>query len=581
MDSSQNGGACLLRGDEIVVAIKEERLLRQKRSGHPLWKASLSINYCLDTAGIKPADLSAIATCSLNEASSHTQDVRLNSILRPVKNEISVFKVGHHLGHAIGAFATSGFSQSAILVIDGRGSLLEDVEEVEHKKLKHTYIDGNAIQPHSPLGEVASLYFINDEHIVPLEKHISPMYFQQKVGMPYFNSLGSLYGAVGVQLFGDMLDGAGKVMGLAPYGKPVIPMGEFFEIIDNEFYMKTNIPLRYTHSERWPSLHDEYKDLAASVQAAIEEAILYFVRRARQISDSDKLCYAGGVALNSVANERMKDRVNALVKLREGFRPFAPVILREKLTEWFETCDEKDESPYMLRVLRFREEVAKLVPAVRHVDSTGRVQTITREANGRLYQLLFRFYQQTGVPILLNTSFNTSGEPIVESPEDACCCLLFSGMDACVLENHLVVKRPEFSSPLDLYVSLIAERVLIDHPGKGYFTNSEDSYQWEPFTSFYSLPLDRSDEVDRVILRDYCHTPTLRIITSTPYGLVMHVTSITAFEILKRCNGKQTGWEILNELNILSNAECDERNFRRMLATLRRASVVNLHLSRR
>src|SRR6266511_4298347 len=134
-----------------------------------------------------------------------------------------------------------------------------------------------------------------------------------------------------------------------------------------------------------------------------------------------------------------------------------------------------------------------------------------------------------------SASINTSGEPIVESPEDACCCLLFSGMDACVLENHLVVKRPEFSSPLDLYVSLIAERVLIDHPGKGYFTNSEDSYQWEPFTSFYSLPLDRSDEVDRVILRDYCHTPTLRIITSTPYGLVMHVTSITAFEILKRC----------------------------------------------
>jgi len=81
------------------------------------------------------------------------------------------------------------------------------------------------------------------------------------------------------------------------------------------------------------------------------------------------------------------------------------------------------------------------VPAIVHVDGTGRVQTVTREANGRFYELLRRFYEKTGVPILLNTSFNVMGQPIIETPADAITCLLSSGLDCCVFEDRIVFKE--------------------------------------------------------------------------------------------------------------------------------------------
>jgi carbamoyltransferase len=88
------------------------------------------------------------------------------------------------------------------------------------------------------------------------------------------------------------------------------------------------------------------------------------------------------------------------------------------------------------------------VPAVVHVDGTGRVQTVTQEANGRFYDLVRKFGEATGVPILLNTSFNVMGEPIVETPEDALACLLDSGLDCCVFEDRIVVKNQKGSEPM-------------------------------------------------------------------------------------------------------------------------------------
>jgi carbamoyltransferase len=107
------------------------------------------------------------------------------------------------------------------------------------------------------------------------------------------------------------------------------------------------------------------------------------------------------------------DVLNRKVKKRESFRPFAPAILREEVANWFELDGTTTDSPFMLRVCSFKAGKKELVPAVVHVDGTGRLQTLTKEANGNFYQLVNRFFQKTGVPILLNTSFNTAGYPIV------------------------------------------------------------------------------------------------------------------------------------------------------------------------
>jgi carbamoyltransferase len=319
------------------------------------------------------------------------------------------------------------------------------------------------------------------------------------------------------------------------------------------------VPRRFDHYERWPARREEYADLACSVQSALEDALLHLAGRLRSLCGSENLCYAGGVALNSVANERLiresgfrrvhivpaaedsgvalgaayeglwrltktntrrrlihdacgrtytpacvstavareprvraskssdviadavellcagkiigwfdgrselgpralgqrsilcdprrpdgKEVLNSRVKRREAFRPFAPAVLLEEVENWFELEGAGPESPFMLRVCKFRPERAALVPAVSHVDGTGRLQTLTKDANGRFYELVKRFYERTGVPMLLNTSFNVMGRPIVETPEQAVACLVDSGLDCCVFEDRIAFRHVEW-----------------------------------------------------------------------------------------------------------------------------------------
>jgi carbamoyltransferase len=500
-------------------------------------------------------------------------------------------------------------------------------------------------------------------------------------------------------VFGSGLDGAGKLMGLAPYGAPVIPVEEFYAVADGDDrieYLDT-LPERYLHDDRWPLRREEYQDLAASTQRALETAVCMLAARLRQSSGATRLCYAGGVALNSVANERlvrtsgfdevfimpaaedsgtaigaayhglwqltrrntvrhlphdavgrpyaaedvrdaiercpavhvvaagdpndpsnlldpivdrlcdgqilgwfhgrselgpralgqrsiicdprrpdMKRVLNATVKFREEFRPFAPVILLDQLERYFNSGNGHEpapvvESPFMLRVLEFRPEVRDRVPAVVHVDGTGRVQTVTREANGRFYDLVRRFYERTGSPVLLNTSFNVAGEPIVETPDDALGCLLSTGLDACVLEDWLVARRPTFTSFLDLTLRLTAERVAFDQrvvPGWGGNHLSPDA----PLQFFQSLHLDAaragSDGLgDRT-------GPMLRIVVRTPWGRVVHVVNAGVFAILTRIDGQRTGWQLLDALEHECHSALDEPSLTAILSGLRRASIV-------
>ncbi len=133
----------------------------------------------------------------------------------------------------------------------------------------------------------------------------------------------------------------------------------------------------------------------------------------------------------------MKDLINATIKHRESFRPFAPAVLADRAHEFFE-IDQQD--PFMTLAPRIREDKKHVIPAAVHVDGTGRIQTIERSANPRYYGIIEAFGKLTGVPVLLNTSFNRQ-EPIVASPEEAISCFLRTGMDVLVLGNHYVDQR--------------------------------------------------------------------------------------------------------------------------------------------
>jgi carbamoyltransferase len=133
----------------------------------------------------------------------------------------------------------------------------------------------------------------------------------------------------------------------------------------------------------------------------------------------------------------MKDILNVKIKRRESFRPFAPSILRESVSEWFE---QDDEVPFMMQVYPIRKEKQSVIPAVTHVDGSGRLQTVTADTNPRYHRLISSFCKMTGVPIVLNTSFNEN-EPVVCTPQEALDCFLRTKMDLLVLENWLIVRR--------------------------------------------------------------------------------------------------------------------------------------------
>jgi carbamoyltransferase len=549
ISASHNGSACLLRGDEIVVAIQEERLSRFKRHRINGAGPSRAIAYCLNYARIAPSDLKLVVLCIQGRATDKIHDITLDPFLKIVTHGIPTITIPHHYGHAVSVFAASGFTESAVLIVDGAGSPVDDITVDELKILNGTPQDS---------WETISLYHASGTSVVPLEKHAverGAWLLMRDGEMPSFGSLGGMFSATAQQIFGEVTE-AGKVMGLAPYGLAAFPTSEFFDIANGKFHYKDKVPLRFRFNERWPHRTDDYKALAASVQSALEDALLYLVQHLRELSGSENVCYAGGVALNSVANERIiresgfknvyimaaaedsgtaigaayhglwqltkynsqrpilhdgpgrtytsadvsaainatenihvvnstdvisdavdllcdgkiigwfdggselgpralgqrsilcdprrpdaKDTLNLRVKMRESFRPFAPAVLLEEASNWFDFDGTPSESPFMLRVIKVKPEKKNAVPAIVHVDGTGRVQTLTRENNGRFYDLVGKFHEKTGVPVLLNTSFNRMGEPIIETPADALACLLNTGLDGCVFEDRIVFKK--------------------------------------------------------------------------------------------------------------------------------------------
>jgi carbamoyltransferase len=140
----------------------------------------------------------------------------------------------------------------------------------------------------------------------------------------------------------------------------------------------------------------------------------------------------------------MMHKLNDRVKFREEFRPFAPSILEDFGPTWFE---DYQPSPYMERTLRFRAEVRSKVPAVVHVDGTGRLQSVSKDGAPDFYRLIEAFHRTTGVPLLLNTSFNVMGKPIIHSVQDAVAVFYTSGLDVLVLDDVVIEKPRRASRP--------------------------------------------------------------------------------------------------------------------------------------
>ncbi|HSB92866.1 MAG TPA: carbamoyltransferase C-terminal domain-containing protein, partial [Flavitalea sp.] len=423
--------------------------------------------------------------------------------------------VDHHIAHAASAFHASPFREAAVITIDGRG-----------EKATTTYSVGRDNQ----LERIA------------------------QVNMPH--SLGLLYERVTTYLGFLHSSDEYKVMALASYGKPVFTdiFRSMIRIGDDGTYTIENDNLEKHFGPtrlRNEPFTEHHFNIAHSLQLVLEESILKLVDWFQQQTEMENLCLAGGVALNCVANARIRDksrfkqvwvqpaagdagtalggalwidsrqrggrdrnfrmdhvywgpqysdeqiqkflnwtkiryrklndiavetadflaadkiigwfqgrmefgpralgsrsilaspinpsmqaRLNE-VKDREDFRPVAPVVLEEDAAEWFK---DAGYSPFMLFVNEVNPDKAALIPAVRHVDGTARIQTVNKAQHPLYHQLLVEFKKRTGVPVLVNTSFNTLGKPIVCTPRDAIECFYGSPFDALVIGSFLLEK---------------------------------------------------------------------------------------------------------------------------------------------
>ncbi|MFC5067995.1 carbamoyltransferase C-terminal domain-containing protein [Flaviflagellibacter deserti] len=245
----------------------------------------------------------------------------------------------------------------------------------------------------------------------------------------------------------------------------ILESGLFEDIFINPAASDTGIPLGcalygyYTKGGRVreeisPYLGPTYSD--AQIEDAINRFDGYEIVRASAVDRAIDLLAANKIVARFEGRSEMgpralghrsilmspllaenKDVLNARVKFRESFRPFAPIVLEDRASEFFEI---DRPCPYMLLIPPVRKEMRSVVPAITHVDGTARLQTVTRERNGNLYDILQVFGERTGVPVLLNTSFNIANEPIVESPVDAIKCFMGTDIDALLIEDILLLK---------------------------------------------------------------------------------------------------------------------------------------------
>ncbi|MDO9105573.1 MAG: carbamoyltransferase C-terminal domain-containing protein [Methylovulum sp.] len=172
-----------------------------------------------------------------------------------------------------------------------------------------------------------------------------------------------------------------------------------------------------------------------------------------------------------------KETINAMIKMREGYRPFAPSILEEQVRNFFEVPGEQTEFPFMSFVLNVKPEWRAQLPAITHIDGSARLQTVNLETNPRYWELINTFGKKTGVPILLNTSFNNNAEPIVDSIDDAVICYLTSGLDYLVVGDYLACKKTWLPEDLACLVVSLPKAALLLREDR-YVSHNERSFSY-------------------------------------------------------------------------------------------------------
>lgn len=553
-----DSAAALVGKAGVHAASAEERFSGEKGTGaFPID----AINFCLQAAGITLRDVDYVAHSFAYEsfpdlyrystftrqqfAEVFAREAQLRNLERHFGSnswDERLVRVPHHLAHAASTYFLSGFPTALILIADAMGEAHSTTVAVG---------EGNQIR---------------------ILRQI-----------PGLHSLGILYGVVTLYLGFFMSFDEGKVMGLAPYGDRRRYYSRFAEFVhfksDGTFLIPLLIHNRTLEEKetyrgtirllselfgppRQPGepLSQHHADIAAALQAILEACLLHTLRYFRSETGQERLCMAGGVALNCTANstihrsrlfkemfvqpaagddgsalgaalyvrhhqrpdERfesmslpawgphyknqrieeilttcsscvfqaftsfdrlldeiamrlarrevvawfqgpmefgpralghrsiladprdpgMRDYLNDAIKQREGFRPFAPAVTIEHAGEYFDIrAGDEHLYRYMLFVAQVRATYQKQLGAVTHVDGTARVQVVSERDNQRFWALLRRFGQVTGIPILLNTSFNLRGQPIVRSPEQALDTFLSSNIDALVIEDYLVTRN--------------------------------------------------------------------------------------------------------------------------------------------
>jgi carbamoyltransferase len=550
---SHDASACLLKDGRIVAAIEKERLTRVKHDGG---NDNDVVQYVLDAEGITLRDVSVIvqnANFDMFEfrGTAHWAGPRL------VDNAKHVVTISHHLAHAYSALGTSPFNEMAVLVIDGCGNSYDDCQDR----------NGAIIPEHPAAPSLGHLYFEKDSYYIFENGRLSPVYKDFSPWAPIrrrpigprttMHSIGGAYLGASVYVFRGMED-PGKLMGLAPYGRPGVFTHEMFELRDGRAFLNYDWMKRFDKPARSPRDFTErfqyYADIAYWVQQELERALLYVVRARYEMRPAENLAYAGGVALNAVANrllltstpfrniyfqpaagdngvsigcafygwltvlgrERvvhsggthfgrryesrqiesalsgdvgefareqvsdvvartaeflaagkivgwfhgssefgpralghrsilalptrhdLREFINARIKFREDFRPFAPSVPVEDAAAYFDMCYD---SPYMILVAPTRDEWRDRIPAVVHCDGSARVQTVHADQTPRYYALHQAVKQLTGISVLLNTSLNKRGMPIVETPTEALSLFRQTDLDVLVLEDWIVTKK--------------------------------------------------------------------------------------------------------------------------------------------
>jgi carbamoyltransferase len=555
---SHDGSTCLLKDGKIIVAIEKERLSRRKHDGG---NDSLTVQYCLDQAGISIEDLSLVVQTANFEKETIRKEYYRGNRLFAVDCRVPFVTISHHLAHAYSAIGTSPFDECNVLVIDGSGSFYNQCDDLEN-----AFVPNDVKDFPGQYAETNSFYFFKDRALRSLYKDFSPIKYEYKQGEVFLpttrHSIGGLYAMAAKYCFGDF-DQAGKLMGLAPYGNPTAYKEKLFILREgrvwvNEAAMHSFFNMPADDVERSFKNHFQYyADIARWVQDETEKAILYLVNNRLQMHPHQNLCYAGGVALNAVTNTKIlqlpgiknlyiepaagdnglavgcayygwlkalqkekvrhsgstffgknypeKDIVSAIekyiavhpekkisyrkepgyititagflkegktvgwfqlgaefgpralgrrsilanpaikniqqhinqhIKFREDFRPFAPAVLYEDAATYFEYGIE---SPYMILIDRIKTEWKNKLPGIVHVDGTCRVQTV-RDKSEPFYQLLEAFKKINGIPVLLNTSFNCKGMPIVETADEAISFFYECGLDVLVLNDFMITK---------------------------------------------------------------------------------------------------------------------------------------------